>query len=232
MIASALYADVRSGSGDSAYPRSSRDSSRRLQGSRARRNVGGAHELARVGVQLVLHAAHVDVYRKLRPNASEARLVEVTRRPSSWWVSVRLDSAHEIHLASSTSICRACRRISRTNRRASSLSHEQAAHGPGRGDDAGVRFVLGALRLASSLEGISDAGRRSLHAGINFLHFAALLFLLSTVLVVVSLPPPPECGAGKRSHYSDDDLPASAEATDERRWNIVASVVLVVTIEC
>jgi hypothetical protein len=92
--------------------------------------------------------------------------------------------------------------------------------------------VLGALRLASSLEGISDAGRRSLHAGINFLHFAALLFLLSTVLVVVSLPPPPECGAGKRSHYSDDDLPASAEATDERRWNIVASVVLVVTIEC
>ena len=123
MIAAALYADVRGGAADSAYPDARHQTAPGgLQGSRARGNAGGAHELTRVGVQLVFDAAHVGRLPKAAPQrertatrASRARIDGRAGRPRS-----RVDSLHEVRLAADLHLlCRACRRTSpRRSRRA------------------------------------------------------------------------------------------------------------------
>jgi SSS family solute:Na+ symporter len=67
------------------------------------------------------------------------------------------------------------------------------------------------------------------YAGINFLHFAALLFVLSTaILVVVSLATaaPSEAQVADLTIQTATSSVVTAEASDERRRNMIASFVL------
>jgi SSS family solute:Na+ symporter len=96
-------------------------------------------------------------------------------------------------------------------------------------------LVLGAARLALELgkAGLTPGSFPYWFASINFLHFAALLFVLSTLIlagVSYATAPPP--------HERTDDLTyktaaVSTVAQDDpgmRRVNIVASVVLAAVI--
>jgi SSS family solute:Na+ symporter len=93
-------------------------------------------------------------------------------------------------------------------------------------------FVLGMARLVLELNKDSLGGMLFHYADINFLHFAALLFVVcSTVLILISLTSPPPAArkiAGlvyrtTRPVVSGQMLPASLS---QRRWNIIFSVLL------
>jgi SSS family solute:Na+ symporter len=96
-------------------------------------------------------------------------------------------------------------------------------------------FVLGALRLGLEL------GRAHLAPGsiwmwlatINFLHFAALLFVLSTVLLVaVSLatPAPAKEKVADLTIQTQAVSPAASEPPRQRRVNLAGSAVLAAVI--
>jgi len=96
-------------------------------------------------------------------------------------------------------------------------------------------FVFGALRLGLELgkAHLTPGGFWAWYAGINFLHFAALLFVVSTVILVavsMATAAPSEAQVADLTMQTTAVSPASAEASDERRRNIVASVVLAAVI--
>jgi SSS family solute:Na+ symporter len=197
MIAAALYSDVR-GTADSAYPTLV-----------TRLLPAGFKGLVLAGMLAALMSSLAsafnscstlltwDVYRKLNPNASETRLVQVGRVSTiilvglglAWipfmkYVSPQLYiylQSVQAYIAPPIAACFLLGvlmpRLNGTGAMASLL----------------VGFVLGALRLGLEL------GRAHLTPGsvwmwlatINFLHFAALLFVLSIVILVgVSLATP------------------------------------------
>jgi SSS family solute:Na+ symporter len=105
----------------------------------------------------------------------------------------------------------------------------------GPGESLGVGFVLGALRLILELDKANLApGSLTLwYASINFLHFAALLFVLCTlILVIVSLatPPPAPERVADLTIETAKPAPADQATPAERRMTVVLSVVLVATI--
>jgi SSS family solute:Na+ symporter len=70
-------------------------------------------------------------------------------------------------------------------------------------------------------------------ASINFLHFAALLFVLSTVILVVvsySTAPPPRERVADLTYKTAAVSPAADDDPSKRRVNIIASVLLAVII--
>jgi SSS family solute:Na+ symporter len=96
-------------------------------------------------------------------------------------------------------------------------------------------FVLGFARLVLELDKshLTPGGALYWYADINFLHFAALLFVLcSLILIVVSLmtaPPPPERVADLTMKTVAPSA-AVEVAPKERSFEIVLSVVLVAII--
>jgi SSS family solute:Na+ symporter len=198
MVAAALYSDVRNGSGDAAYPALV-----------TRLLPVGFKGLVLAGMLAALMSSLAsafnscstlltwDVYRKLRPNASEKRLVEVGRVSTillvglglAWipfmkYISPQLYIYLQSVQAYIAPPIAACFLLGVLMPR---------LNGTGAMSALIVGFILGALRLGLEL------GRAHLTQGsvwmwiatINFLHFAALLFVLSTVILVgVSLATP------------------------------------------
>src|SRR5437867_1091758 len=203
IIAAALYSDIRSGAADAAYPALV-----------TRLLPAGFKGLVLAGMLAALMSSLAsafnscstlltwDVYRKLRPAASEQRLVAVGRVTTVllvglgllWIPFMKYVSAQiYIYLQSVQAYIAppiaACFLLGVLFPR---------LNGKGAMSALLTGLALGAARLILELE------RAHLTAGtlvykfatINFLHFAALLFVLcSAILVIVSLatpPPPPE----------------------------------------
>ena len=233
IVAAALYADVRSGATDSAYPVLV-----------TRLLPAGFKGLVLAGMLAALMSSLAsafnscstlltwDVYRKARPQASEARLVAVGRLTTVALVGVSLlwipfmkyiSSQLYIYLQSVQAYIAppiaACFLLGLFFRR---------LNGAGAITSLVTGFVLGALRLGLELAngpaktGLPD-GIWAWIAEINFLHFAVLLFAISTtVLVTVSLltpAPAPAQIAGITYGTTPPGAPAAAPA-DRQGWRV------------
>ncbi|TMG01157.1 MAG: hypothetical protein E6I06_16015 [Chloroflexi bacterium] len=181
-----------------------------------------------------------DVYRKMRPSASEQQLVRVGRISAAMMVFLGLlwipfmkyiSSQIYIYLQSVQAYIAppiaACFLLGLFYRR---------LNGAGAIASLVTGLVLGVLRLVLELTNKASGGLEPgtlWHwiATINFLHFAVLLFVIcSVVLFVVSLmtpPPSPEKTEGLTYTYGK---PAVGEPAGARRFEIGLSVVLVATI--
>jgi len=240
MIAAALYSDVRSGTGDAAYPALV-----------TRLLPVGFKGLVLAGMLAALMSSLAsafnscstlltwDVYRKMRPNASEKRLVDVGRMSTvilvglglAWipfmkYISPQLYiylQSVQAYIAPPIAACFLFGVMSKRLTAPAALMTLLSG------------FVFGAARLGLELgkSHLTPGGVWAWYAGINFLHFAALLFVVSTViLVVVSLATaaPSDAKVADLTMQSTAVSPVSAEAADERRRNIVASVALAAVI--
>lgn len=241
IVAAALYADVRSGAADSAYPVLV-----------TRLLPAGFKGLVLAGMLAALMSSLAsafnscstlltwDVYRKARPQASEARLVTVGRLTTVALVGVSLlwipfmkyiSSQLYIYLQSVQAYIAppiaACFLLGLFFRR---------LNGAGAITSLVTGFVLGALRLGLELAngpaktGLPD-GVWAWIAEINFLHFAVLLFAISTtVLVGVSLltPPPPAVKIDGLTYGTKQPGAAAAAPADRpgHRINVGLSILL------
>ncbi|MGH9381961.1 MAG: sodium:solute symporter [Thermoanaerobaculia bacterium] len=175
-----------------------------------------------------------DVYKKLRPDASEARLVWVGRLSTgvlvilglAWIPLMQLISGQLYTYLQSVQAYIAppiaavfllglfWKRINATGAMAALLSG----------------FVLGMGRLVAELNKGQLEGPLFAYADINFLHFAAILFAFCTaVLVAVSLatpPPPPEQIEG----LTYETTVAPAERPPRMRREALLSVLLVAAV--
>lgn len=236
MIAAALYSDIRSGTGDAAYPALV-----------TRLLPSGFKGLVLAGMLAALMSSLAsafnscstlltwDVYRKVRPDASEARLVEVGRASTivlvglglAWIPFMKYISPQiYIYLQSVQAYIAppiaACFLFGILSKR---LTGQAAVATLLSG------FVFGAVRLGLELgkRHLAPGGMLAWYAGINFLHFAVLLFVISTfILFVVSAA----TAAPSAEQVEDLTLqtaaksPETAEPPGEKRRNIMASVVM------
>lgn len=89
----------------------------------------------------------------------------------------------------------------------------------------GIGMLLGLARLILELNGASLTGFAQTFAGINFLHFAILLFVLSAaVLVLVSLwtpPPAPDRVAPLTLHYHRGTAPPTPRPTTDVALSVI-----------
>jgi len=190
-----------------------------------------------------------DVYRKMRPAATEQQLVRVGRISAGIMVFLGLawipfmkfiSSQIYIYLQSVQAYIAppiaACFLLGLFYRR---------LNGAGAMASLVTGLVFGVLRLILELVNKASigAGHAGLESGtiwhwiatINFLHYAVLLFVISTaVLFIVSLmtpPPPPEKPAGLTYGKPDVGAPAGAlevgETQSQRTREIALSVLLV-----
>jgi SSS family solute:Na+ symporter len=236
MIAAALYSDVRNGSADSAYPTLV-----------TRLLPIGFKGLVLAGMLAALMSSLAsafnscstlltwDVYRKIRPDASEKRLVQVGRVSTvilviaglAWipfmkYISPQLFiylQSVQAYIAPPIAACFLFGVLSKRFTGRAALTTLLAGFALG-----GVRF---GLELGKSH--LTPGSIWAWIAGINFLHFAALLFAFSTVLLysvsVAEPAPAAEQIAGLTvERATDPDL--SQEARGQRRINIVASAAL------
>jgi SSS family solute:Na+ symporter len=240
IIAAALYQDVRNGQADSAYPILV-----------TRLLPIGFKGLVLAGMLAALMSSLAsafnscstlltwDVYRKVRPDASEARLVFVGRVTTvilvglglAWipfmkYVSPQLYiylQSVQAYIAPPIAACFLLGILSpRLN---------------GRGALAALwtGFVLGFARLVLELSKakLTPGSMWSWYAGINFLHFAALLFLLcSLILIVVSIATPPPAAERVADLTLQTATPVQdpADTPGERRVAIILSILLAATI--
>src|SRR5687767_1705147 len=241
IIAAALYEDVRAAGGaDAAYPVLV-----------TRLLPAGIKGLVLAGMLAALMSSLAsafnscstlltwDVYKKMRPAASEAQLVRVGRISAGVMVFLGLawiplmkfvSSQIYIYLQSVQAYIAppiaACflfglfyRRLNGTGAMASLITG----------------LVLGALRLVLELQKASlpPDSFFSWLAGINFLHFAALLFALcSAILVVVSFltPPPEPARVAELTLQTSTKVVDTADTPAERRVTIWLSVALAATV--
>jgi SSS family solute:Na+ symporter len=178
------------------------------------------------------------VYRKLRPDASEQRLVAVGRIttvllvgfgllwiPFMKYISPQLYIYLQSVQAYIAPPIAACFLLGVLYPRLNGSGAVAALY---------TGFVLGAARLVLELaKALLPSGTVwAWFAGINFLHFAALLFALCAgILVAVSLltaPPPAVKVAGLT--YGAPEITAFPVPAGPRRLNVVLSVVLAATI--
>lgn len=184
-----------------------------------------------------------DVYRKLRPNASEKQLVLVGKASTVilvgfglLWIPFMKHISSQVYvylqsvqayisppIAAVFLIGLVWRRVNARGAMASLLTG----------------FVLGMGRLVLELTGKDLGGAIAWYAEINFLHFAILLFVIcSAVLAVVSLLTPAQSDAelagltfatahAGRGTGTDDLVPPDP---DRRRRDLVLSVVLVLLV--
>lgn len=98
----------------------------------------------------------------------------------------------------------------------------------------GLGFVLGMGRLVAELYKSRLDGWLYGYADVNFLHFAAILFVIcSAILVLVSLatPPPPRDRIEGLTFQTTPRLaPADAPSAGARRWDLVLSSMLVLAV--
>ena len=240
IIAAALYSDVRGGQADSAYPILV-----------TRLLPIGFKGLVLAGMLAALMSSLAsafnscstlltwDVYRKIRPDASEARLVFVGRVTTVLlvflglaWIPFMKYVSPQLYIY---------------------LQSVQAYIAPpiaavfllgilfprlnGRGALAALwtGFVLGFARLVLELSkaSLTPGSMWSWYAGINFLHFAALLFVLcSVILVVVSIltPPPAAERVADLTLQTAAPIHDPADSPKERRMAVIFSILLAATI--
>ena len=240
IIAAALYADVRGGSADSAYPILV-----------TRLLPIGFKGLVLAGMLAALMSSLAsafnscstlltwDVYRKLRPDASEARLVFVGRVTTvilvvlglAWipfmkYVSPQLYIYLQSVQAYIAPPIAACFLLGILFPR---------LNGKGALAALWTGFVLGFARLVLELSKgrLSPDSLLGWYAGINFLHFAALLFgLCSAILIVVSFltPPPASERVADLTLQTATKEVDTADSPSERRIAIILSVLLAATI--
>ena len=240
IIAAALYQDVAAGGADSAYPLLV-----------TRLLPAGVKGLVLAGMLAALMSSLAsafnssstlltwDVYRKWRPDASEQRLVAVGRVTTvilvilglAWipfmkYVSPQLYIYLQSIQAYIAPPIAACFLLGILNPRLN-----------GRGALAALwsGFVIGMARLILELSKASlPAGTLwSWIAGMNFLHFAALLFVVcSAILIVVSFltPPPAPERVADLTLQTATTVVGAEEAPKERRLTIGLSVLLAATI--
>jgi SSS family solute:Na+ symporter len=240
IIAAALYADVRGGSADSAYPILV-----------TRLLPIGFKGLVLAGMLAALMSSLAsafnscstlltwDVYRKIRPDASEARLVFVGRVTTvilvilglAWipfmkYVSPQLYIYLQSVQAYIAPPIAACFLLGILFPR---------LNGKGALAALWTGFVLGFARLVLELSkgSLNPDSLLGWYAGINFLHFAALLFVLcSAILMVVSFltPPPASENVADLTLQTATKEIDTADSPGERRLAIVFSVLLAATI--
>jgi len=240
MIAAALYADVRTGAADSAYPTLV-----------TRLLPAGFKGLVLAGMLAALMSSLAsafnscstlltwDVYRKLRPKATEQRLVEVGRASTivlvglglAWipfmkYVSPQLYIYLQSVQAYIAPPIAACFLLGVLMPR---------LNGAGAMAALVSGFVIGALRLGLELgrAHLAPGTLWSWIAGINFLHFAALLFVLSTVILVgVSLAtaPPLQEQIATVTRATRAPAPAVERSPRVTSADLAASVFLAVVI--
>jgi SSS family solute:Na+ symporter len=92
----------------------------------------------------------------------------------------------------------------------------------------GINFGLGAARLVAELNKASLSGPLLAYAEINFLHFAALLFVTCTAILVVASLTAPAPSAEKIAGLTFATAPADANADDRGRGRDLAFSVLLV----
>ncbi len=240
MVAAALYTDVRSGAGDSAYPALV-----------TRLLPAGFKGLVLAGMLAALMSSLAsafnscstlltwDVYRKLKPQATEAELVTFGRGstiilvglgfawiPMMKYVSPQLYIYLQSVQAYIAPPIAACFLLGVLSTR---------VNGNGAMAALLTGLVLGATRLGLELgkAGLAPGSLPLWFASINFLHFAALLFVLSTVILVgvsyATAPPSVE----RTRDLTYKTAAVSSVADDDptkRRVNIIMSVLLAVII--
>ena len=240
IIAAALYADVRGGAADTAYPTLV-----------TRLLPAGFKGLVLAGMLAALMSSLAsafnscstlltwDVYRKLRPDASEQRLVAVGRATTGvlvvlglLWIPFMKYISPQIYIylqsvqAYIAPPIAACFLFG--------VLHPRL-NGSGALAALVTGLVLGAARLVLELEKAHLAGGTVWFwfASVNFLHFAVLLFVLCTaILVVVSLAtPPPAAERVADLTYQTATPSAATQATPrEQRRNVAWSVLLAAVI--
>ena len=238
IIAAALFSDVRGGAADTAYPTLV-----------TRLMPAGFKGLVLAGMLAALMSSLAsafnscstlltwDVYRKWRPDASEARLVAVGRLTTvvlvglglAWIPFTKFISPQiYIYLQSVQAYIAppiaACFLLGVLYPR---------LNGAGAVTSLVTGLVLGVLRLGLELgkAHLASGTVWAWIAGVNFLHFAALLFVLcSAILIAVSLatPPPPAVKTVGLTR-GQVDVAAPVEAAPSR-LNVTLSVVLAATI--
>jgi len=240
MVAAALYADVRAGAGDTAYPSLV-----------TRLLPAGFKGLVLAGMLAALMSSLAsafnscstlltwDVYRKLKPQATEAELVTFGRGSTiilvglgfAWipfmkYVSPQLYiylQSVQAYIAPPIAACFLFGVLS------------PRLNGYGAMAALLTGLVLGAARLGLELaKSHLDASPVLLwYASINFLHFAALLFALSTAILVgvsyATAPPPPERIADL-TYKTAAVSPVAEDDPAKRRVNVIMSVLLAVII--
>jgi SSS family solute:Na+ symporter len=242
IIAAALYSDIRGGAADTAYPALV-----------TRLLPAGFKGLVLAGMLAALMSSLAsafnscstlltwDVYRKWRPDASEQRLVAVGRAttgilvvlgllwiPFMKYVSPQLYiylQSVQAYIAPPIAACFLLGILS------------PRLNGSGAVAALGTGFVFGAGRLGLELGKAHLAAGTvwSWIAGINFLHFAALLFVLCTaILVAVSLATPPPAPARVADLTLQTVAPPPAGVSEaaprDRRLQIALSLVLAAVI--
>jgi SSS family solute:Na+ symporter len=243
VIAAALYTDVRGAATDLAFPTLV---TRLLPVGLKGLVIAGMLAALMSSLASVFNSCSTlltwDVYRKLKPGASETQLITVGRIATGVLVVLGLawipfmkyiSSQLYIYLQSVQAYIAppiaACFLLGLFFRR---------LNGAGAISSLVTGFVLGALRLVLELtNGISKTGLPegsvwAWIAEINFLHFAVLLFAVSTaVLVGVSVltpAPPPAQIAGLTYGTTQPGTPAGAAPADRKgqRLNVGLSILL------
>jgi solute:Na+ symporter, SSS family len=242
IIAAALFSDVRAGGADQAYP----DLVTRLL-------PVGLKGLVLAGMLAALMSSLAsvfnscstlltwDVYRKLRPGASEQRLVTVGRLTTGvlvvlglLWIPFMKYISPQLYIYLQSVQAYIAPPIAACFLLGLFLPR---LNGAGAIASLYSGFVLGALRFGLELAKarLPSGSVWAWIAGVNFLHFAALLFAVCTViLVVVSLATPPpirERVAELTYRRGGGAVPASVqESPRDRRVNVGLSLLLVVAL--
>jgi SSS family solute:Na+ symporter len=240
IIAAALYQDVRSGQADSAYPILV-----------TRLLPIGFKGLVLAGMLAALMSSLAsafnsvstlltwDVYRKWRPNATEARLVFVGRVTTVVlvfvglaWIPMMKYVSPQIYIYLQSVQAYIAPPIAAVFL-LGILSPR--LNGKGALSALWAGFVLGFARLLLELDksNLSTGSMLYWYANINFLHFAALLFLLcSAILIVVSImtPPPEPARVADLTLQTVAPSDAVVVAPRERTLEIWLSVLLAATI--
>ncbi|HEY4735521.1 MAG TPA: sodium:solute symporter [Gemmatimonadaceae bacterium] len=240
IIAAALYQDVRNGQADSAYPILV-----------TRLLPIGFKGLVLAGMLAALMSSLAsafnsvstlltwDVYRKWRPDATEARLVFVGRITTValvgvglLWIPMMKYVSPQLYIYLQSVQAYIAPPIA-----AVFLLGVLSPRLNGRGALSALwtGFVLGFARLLLELgkSRLTQGSALYWYADINFLHFAALLFVLcSLILIVVSImsPPPPPERVADLTMQTVAPSAAVEVAPRERSFEIALSVLLALTI--
>jgi len=180
----------------------------------------------------------LDVYKKLRPEASEARLVWVGRLSTAvlvgfgllWIPLMQLISGQLYQYIQSVQAYIAppiaavfllgvlWQRVNATGAIAALVTG----------------FVLGMGRLVAELNKAALDGVLFAFADVNFLHFAILLFVICTVILIavslVTAPPAPEKVAGITFATADRSLEEGSRGPGWKRADLILSVILVLCV--
>lgn len=239
VIAAALYSDIRSGAADQAYPALV---TRLLPTGLKGLVLAGMLAALMSSLASVFNSCSTlltwDVYRKLRPGASERQLVTVGRLTTGvlvvlglLWIPFMKYISPQLYIYLQSVQAYIAPPIAACFLLGLFLPR---LNGTGAMASLCTGFVLGALRLGLELarSGLAPGTVWAWIAEINFLHFAVLLFVVCTALLVgvslVTAPPAPEQIAGLT--YRGAGGAAIDLAPGARRTNVTLSLLLVAAI--